>query len=152
MHRRPAVRLIALFEATKGVLVLMAGLGLLSLLHKDLQDLAVRLVRHSHLNPASHYPQIFINAASNLQDARLMTLAAGAAAYASIRSLEAYGLFTDKAWAEWLAAGSGAVYMPFEMLHLVRHPDALAAVLLLANGAIVAVMVNALRRRRATRR
>lgn len=152
MHRRPAVRLIALFEATKGLLVLMAGLGLLSLLHKDLQDLAVRLVRHSHLNPASHYPQIFINAASNLQDARLMTLAAGAAAYASIRLLEAYGLFTDKAWAEWLAVGSGAVYMPFEMLHLVRHPDALAALLLLANGAIVAVMVNALRRRRATRR
>lgn len=152
MHRRPAVRLIALFEATKGVLVLMAGLGLLSLLHKDLQDLAVRLVRHSHLNPASHYPQIFINAASNLHDARLMTLAAGAAAYASIRLFEAYGLFADKAWAEWLAAGSGAVYMPFELLHLVRHPNALAAVLLLANGAIVAVMVNALRRRLATRR
>ena len=42
------VRLVAVFEALKGALVLGVGLGLLSLVHHDLQAVAERLVRHSH--------------------------------------------------------------------------------------------------------
>src|ERR1043165_8860815 len=74
------VRAIAFFEAVKGALVLVAGFGLLALVHRDLEDLAERLVRHSHLNPASHYPRIFIEAAARTDDARLRTLRAMAGA------------------------------------------------------------------------
>jgi hypothetical protein len=51
-----AIRTVALVEAAKGALVLVAGLGLLSLVHHDAQRLAEVLVTHSHLNPASRYP------------------------------------------------------------------------------------------------
>src|SRR5436305_641496 len=43
------VRTVALFEAAKGALVLAAGLGLLGLIHRDVQAFAERLVRASHL-------------------------------------------------------------------------------------------------------
>ena len=148
MSQRRAIRIVAAVEALKGVLVLAAAAGLLSLLHKDLGDIAVRLVHHSHLNPASRYPQIFIDAASNLQNSRLLFLAFGAAAYSVIRLVEAYGLFYERAWAELLAAGSGAIYIPFELLRIAHHATWLSALLLLVNVAIVVVMVRALLQRR----
>ncbi|HYV41511.1 MAG TPA: DUF2127 domain-containing protein [Thermoanaerobaculia bacterium] len=39
-------------------------------------------MRHSHLNPAHHYPRIFIEAASHTNDSRLRSLAVLAFLYA----------------------------------------------------------------------
>src|SRR4051794_14108963 len=101
--RVDGIRAIAGFEAFKGIVVLVAGFGLLSLLHRDLEAIAERLVRLSHLNPARHYPRIFIEAASRTSDARLKTLAALALLYSTIRFIEAYGLWRTRVWAEWFA-------------------------------------------------
>lgn len=144
---RRAIRLIALVEALKGIVVLLAASGLLALVHRDLNDLAARLVAHSHLNPASKYPHIFIDAVAHLPQTRLLWLAAGAAAYAALRLTEAYGLLRERAWAEWLAAVSGAIYVPVEVVELVRKPTPLGASVLTANVLVVAVMVWALRQR-----
>ena len=144
-----AVRAVALFEALKGIVVLAAATGLLSLLHHDLHAAAVILVKHAHLNPASRYPQIFLDAAAKLNDTNLLLLAAGAAMYSAIRLIEAYGLLRERAWAEVLAAASGAIYVPFEIFGLVRMPTWHAGVLLVLNAAVVGVMVRALAKRRA---
>lgn len=146
-----AVRLIALFEAFKGVLVLVAATGLLSLLHKDVVALATQLLEHVHLNPAAKYPQIFLDAASHLQDSRLLLLALGAAAYSTVRLVEAYGLLKERPWAEWLAAGSGGIYLPIEVFEFFHRPTALRAVVLVANALVVAIMVRALVKRREAR-
>ncbi len=143
-----AVRAIAFLEAAKGAVVLAAATGLLSLLHRDVYALAAMLIEHAHLNPASRYPQIFLDAAAHVGDTRLLALAAGAAAYAALRLVEAWGLYFERAWAEWLAALSGAVYVPFELAGLLRRPSWHGAALLLLNLAVVAVMVRAVRRRR----
>lgn len=143
-----AVRLVALFEACKGLLVLVAGFGMLSLLHEDVLALATRLLDHTHLNPAARYPQIFLDAAGSLQEPRIVLLALGAAAYSSLRLVEAYGLFAGRPWAEMLAAASGAIYVPFEAFELVQKPGLLTAAVLIANLGVVAVMVHALRQRR----
>lgn len=149
---KSAVRVIALFETLKGLVVLLAATGVLALVHKDLEAVAFKLVEHAHLDPASRYPRIFITAASNLQNTRLALLALGAAAYSALRFIEAFGLLRGRAWAEVLAAGSGAVYVPFELAGFVHHPTLLRATLLLANAAVVLVMVSAFlqRRKRAT--
>ena len=149
--RDPAVRVVAMLEAAKGFVVFAAASGLLSLMHEDVYHVAAMLVQHAHLNPASRYPQIFLEAASRLGDSRLMLLAAGAALYGTVRLVEAYGLYFERAWAEVLAALSGAIYVPFELLGLARKPGWLGAALLLVNLAVVALMVRALLRRRSSR-
>lgn len=148
---RRAIRAIALVEAFKGAVVLLAATGLAALLHRDLNDLAERLVAHAHLNPASKYPHIFLDAIARVQEPRLLWLAAGAATYATVRFAEAYGLFRERAWAEWLAALSGGLYVPLEIAKLVRAPSALGVALLTANLAVVGVMVWALWQRRKAR-
>jgi uncharacterized membrane protein (DUF2068 family) len=146
--RAKAIRAVAYFEALKGAVVLVAATGLLSLAHRDLYAAAAALIEHAHLNPASKYPQIFLDAVSRWQDSRLLLLAAGASLYSLVRFIEAYGLFFEKAWAEILAALSGAIYVPFEVIELVRRPTWHGGALLALNVAVVAIMVHALLERR----
>lgn len=145
---RGALRAIAFFEAFKGTVVLLSASGFLAFVHKDLGELAAALVRHAHLNPAAKYPRIFIDAAANLQHAHLVWLAVGAAAYGLARLAEAYGLLHERAWAEWLAALSGAIYLSFEMAELMSQHTLLSALALLFNAVVVGIMVRALDARR----
>lgn len=116
--RRKGLRTIAIFEAFKGTLVLAAGFGLLSLIHHQVQHVAEHIIRHFHLNPARHYPRIFIQLAGKMSDHRLWMLALAAFAYSGIRLAEAYGLWKEKAWAEWFAVLSSGFYVPFEIYGL----------------------------------
>jgi len=141
MRLSSALRTVALIEAAKGALVLLVGFGLLSLVHHDVQRFAEGLIAHAHLNPAARYPRIFMDAASQLTDTRLLLLAAGAAGYCLVRFIEAYGLWYARGWAEWFAALSGGVYVPFELLKLYERVTWLSLGALMLNSAIVAVML-----------
>ncbi|RYY72055.1 MAG: DUF2127 domain-containing protein, partial [Comamonadaceae bacterium] len=72
----------------------------------------------------------------------------GAAGYSLLRFVEAYGLYRERVWAEMLAAVSGAIYVPFEVMALWRAPTWLHGALLALNLGVVAIMLGALRRRR----
>lgn len=143
-----AVRVVAFFELFKGALILLVGTGVLALRHKGVYDVALSLIEHAHLNPASRYPHIFLDAANDLQNTRLLLLAGGAAGYSAFRFVEAYGLLFARSWAEMLAALSGAIYLPFELASLLRHPTPLHYAILLANLAVVGIMLYALMRKR----
>ena len=148
MRFSSALRAVALFEAAKGILVILVGFGLLSLIHHDAQHFAERLVAHAHLNPASRYPRIFLDIAGQMTDGRLLLLALGAGTYAGARLVEAYGLWFGRLWAEWFAALSGGIYIPFELFEIYERASWIGVVALLLNLAIVAFMALSLLRAR----
>src|SRR6267154_1137291 len=117
---KAGLRILALIEGTKGVLVLAAGLGLFALAHRDVQAIAEELVKHFHLNPARRFPRIFLHLAANLADQRLWVLAAAATAYSVMRLIEAYGLWRGWQWTKWFAVISGGIYVPIEV-HSIFH-------------------------------
>jgi uncharacterized membrane protein (DUF2068 family) len=146
--RRRAQRLIALFEAAKGIVALAASIGLLSLLHHDLRVLAEAAIGHFGLDPGSHYPKALLHYAEVLQDTSVRTLVLLATSYVAVRLVEAYGLWKDRVWGEWMGALSGAIYVPFEVRHLMHRPTFFSALVVLANLAIVAFLAYQLWRRR----
>ncbi len=152
MHSSATIRTVAIFEGAKGLLVLAAGFGLLTLIHGDLQAMAESAVEHFHLDPASHYPKVFLELASRTSDAKLWGYALGALAYSVFRLTEAYGLWRERGWAEWLAVVSGGIYVPFEIYEIARGKGWVAIAALAINLAIVAVMARALVTRRRARR
>ena len=148
MIRKPlltGMRAVAIVEAAKGGLVLLAGFGLLALIHRDVQAIAEKIVRHSHLNPAGKYPRIFIDAADRVTDAHLWFFAGLAALYAVVRLTEAYGLWNERRWAEWFALASSAIYVPVEVYELLHRFSWIKVAILGANLLIVAYMAYALR-------
>jgi uncharacterized membrane protein (DUF2068 family) len=145
---RRARRVIASFEAAKGLAALAAGIGLLSLFHYNIVHVASALIGHFGLNPEARYPAIFLHYADVLEDANLRTLMLIVAGYIVLRLVEAFGLWNGKAWAEWLGAVSGGIYIPFEARHLIEHPTLINAAVLVFNCIVVAFLAWQLWRRR----
>lgn len=145
--RNRALRTVAAFEALKGVVALAAGFGLLALLPRGWQASAHELAGRLHLNAAKRAPRIFLQLLDNLADTRLWPVALLALAYALARLIEAYGLWRARRWAEWLAALSGGIYVPFEIYELSRGVSTIKLAALVLNLAVVAYMVALLRRR-----
>jgi uncharacterized membrane protein (DUF2068 family) len=136
-----ALRTVAVFEAAKGLLVLLLGLGALRFMHRDLEDVAEQIIRFLHASPGGRISNLFIAAASRANDKSLWAIAAAAMVYAIVRFAEAYGLWYAREWAEWFALLSGAMYLPWEVLSILRHPHPIKWVVLIANLAIVLYML-----------
>jgi len=135
------LRTVAVFEAAKGVLVLLAGFGVLALIHKNLDDVAEHLTEILRVHPEGKLSNLFFHLADRATDRTLWALALGALVYATVRLVEAFGLWRGREWAQWFALLSGAIYLPGELYSLLRHPRALKWAVLVANVAIVLYML-----------
>jgi uncharacterized membrane protein (DUF2068 family) len=136
-----ALRAIAIYEAGKGVLVFGAGIGLMFFLHHNLVVSMVDLIRHMRLDPASRVPHMLVEFARSAEGIDPRIIAGLALLYTAIRFAEAYGLWFDRAWGEWIGALSGGIYLPFEAHEAIFRPSWLHAILLLANLFIVLFLV-----------
>jgi uncharacterized membrane protein (DUF2068 family) len=142
---------VALFEALKGTLALLAAGGLFYLIPRDFHHVVTELVGRLHLNPGKSYPNVFFRILEDTSNAQLWLIGALVLAYAALRFTEAWGLWLGRRWAEWLAALSGAIYVPVELYELARSVSWIKLVALLLNLAVVAFMVQALRLSRQSR-
>lgn len=131
--------MVAVLEALKGALALLAAYVLISMIHRDVdfESAAESILFFLHLSPGHRLSQAFLNAADKMSDVSLMLIGGLAGAYALLRFLEGYGLWRQRAWAEWLAIISGCVYIPFEVYKIVRHPNAFHWTLLGINIVVV---------------
>jgi uncharacterized membrane protein (DUF2068 family) len=147
-HSKGGLRIVAIFEATKGILVLVVGFELLRFIHQDLHLAAEQLVRHMHINPARHYPRIFIDAANHLNDTQLLVMAFSALLYTVVRFVEAFGLWKQLQWAQWFALLTGGMYIPVEVFEIMSGMTWPKATVLIVNAAIVIYMAYVLYRSR----
>jgi uncharacterized membrane protein (DUF2068 family) len=116
-------------------------LGVLSLIHKNLDDVAGRLTEILRINPEGKLSSVFLNLANHATDKTLWVVATGALIYATVRSIEAFGLWRGRDWAQWFALLSGALYLPGEIYSLLRHPSGLKWGALVTNAVVVTFMV-----------
>lgn len=134
---RRTLRAIALFEALKGIAAFAVMIGMLDLMHSDVQHLAIELIGHFGMAPGGHYSTLLLRYADLLPKADFQTLFLLAIIYILVRLTEAYGLWNDLAWGEWIGALSGGIYIPFEAGHFVQHPSLISGIVLAGNVFIV---------------
>jgi uncharacterized membrane protein (DUF2068 family) len=143
------LRGIALFEAGKGLLAVMVAIWLLSLLHKDIQDVAEHLLHFLHrifrLNPDGHLARSIIRGARRVTPGNLHLWIGGTILYSIIRFAEAAGLWLEKQWAEWFALISGCLYLPIEIYELAHHATPIKWAIFATNLLIVAYLAWLLR-------
>ena len=140
------LRAVATLEVTKGMIVLLAACGVLLLMRReDPWDIADGLLRLLHISPDHHFAQVFLDWADSLTTPKIWTVAAAAISYSVLRFLEAYGLWYARAWAEWIALISGAMYLPFEVYKLIHRQSLFHISVFLVNVAIVLYMIYALK-------
>jgi uncharacterized membrane protein (DUF2068 family) len=167
MHKHPegffvrhfGLRGVALFEAAKGALAVLATVWIVSLRHKDMKDVAdsilATLHKILHINPDRRFFLLIQRSIEGLTHKGLYLIAGLIFFYAVIRFVEATGLWLEKEWAEWFALISGAAYIPAEVYELFHHPNHVKWTILALNALIVLYMAWLLRdsykRRKANR-
>ncbi|MGA8502325.1 MAG: DUF2127 domain-containing protein, partial [Candidatus Sulfotelmatobacter sp.] len=154
LHRaqRNLLRVVASFEFAKGLFVLLIGLSAILLVHKDAWLVAESLLALFHVNTDRRWAQDFLDFADRLTEARLWAVAQLAFAYSALRFAEAYGLWKQRTWAEWLAFVSGTLFLPLEIHGLMRGITVLRSTVFVANIGIVLYMLFLLQSERKRRR
>jgi uncharacterized membrane protein (DUF2068 family) len=150
--QKSVLRVVASFEFAKGVFVLLIGLTALLLVHKDAWVIAESLLALLHVSTDRRSAQMFLDFADRLTDASLWAAAQLAFGYSILRFAEAYGLWKQRTWAEWLAFVSGTLFLPLEIHGLMRGITLLRLTVLVANLGIVVYMVFLIRAGRRRRR
>ena len=136
--RLQALRTVALLEFLKGLLVLAAALGIAFFV--DAKDVAEWFLNLLHISPDRHIAHLLLRLAGRLSDAKVWVVVTVACSYSGLRFAEAYGLWRARAWAEWVALISGALYLPVEVRLLVHRVTLLHVAFLVVNVAVVAFM------------
>lgn len=141
----PGLHAIAIFEAAKGLLALLAASGLEILGPAPLQRWLHELIDHFQLDP--HHG--VIESLSQMINPDSVHLAAAIGlTYALLRFVEAWGLWRVRTWASWLGCISAAVYLPLEFDALFQHPGWLSVTVLSVNLIVVWVLARDLLKRR----
>jgi uncharacterized membrane protein (DUF2068 family) len=144
--RSTGLVLIGFYKFFEGLLLIVAGLGALKLIHRNVGGVAFHWVHILRLDPDNHYIHKFLVKAFNVTPKQLKELSAGTFIYAALRLIEGIGLILRKIWAEYLVVIATGIFIPLEIYELIRRFTTLRLVLLLANVAIVLYLLSGLRR------
>lgn len=134
-----------MIEAIKGLLAFSAASGLELLGPVPLKRWVNELIQRFQLEP-NHGAMAWLANAINPDSVHLA--AAAVATYAVLHLIEAWGLWRDKAWASWLGCIAAAIYLPFDVYALVRHPGWVSVAVLAINVLVVWVLARDLFKRR----
>jgi uncharacterized membrane protein (DUF2068 family) len=145
---RRALQLIAAFEALKGLAALAVLVGVLDLMHHDMRAIAMALIGRFGLDPEGHYSSLMLHYAELLPQANQSQIVFVGLGYAAIRLAEAYGLWMDLVWGEYLGAVSGAIYIPFEVSHFFRQPDITSFLIVIFNCGVVIYLTRHIYRKK----
>ncbi|MBO9826774.1 DUF2127 domain-containing protein [Xanthomonas sp. A2111] len=144
-HAHPGLHLIALLEAGKGLLAVLAATGLELMGPAPLRAGVDRLIVRFSLDPDhGALPSLL----TMINPGAVHLAAAGMLAYGVLHIIEAWGLWRAKAWASLLGCISAAIYLPFDVYAIVRHPGWASWAVLAINLAVVGILARDLVRRR----
>ena len=138
-HAHPGLHAIALLEAAKAALALLAAVGLEIFGPEPLRHLLNSLIRRLGSDPEQGPLAMLL---SFVTPHNVHLAAAVLVAYTLLRLLEAWGLWRAKVWASWLGCISASLYLPLDIYVIVRHPGWASWLLLGINVLVVVVLAR----------
>ena len=144
--RAPTLYLIAGIKIGKGLLLLLAALGIFALAGRDLSDAFDNFLRWLHLDPERRFFMNIGEWLDTITPANVKAIASGTLLFGLFLLTCGVGLAFRAKWAIWVAIGESAFFIPVEIFELLRrrlpetdahrmfaHPRLALAVLLAVN-------------------
>ena len=138
---RAGLMAIGIFKLIKGLLLILAGIGVLMLVHHDLVEVLSRWVGVAHVDPDNKYFQKVVAKLWLVDDRKLKEVGAGTFFYAGIFLTEGLGLVRRKTWAEYFTIVVTSSFLPVEVYLLTEHLTAARVVATLVNLGILGYLV-----------
>lgn len=132
-----ALRWIILFKLVKGLFLLLASIGIFTLIHKDVGEVAQRVADFLHVDPDNHSFNWILDHLSTLTPKRILGISLGSLFYAALLLTEAVGLYLRLTWARWLTIIATASFIPLEIYEIIKHVRPGRVLILLFNVLIL---------------
>jgi uncharacterized membrane protein (DUF2068 family) len=140
--------LIGIFKLAKGIGLLILGVGLLKLLHRDVAASVTRWIELLRLDPENRHIHAAIARVFRITPNQLKELSAGTFIYAGVFLTEGTGLLMRKHWAEYLTVISTSLFVPLEVYEVYHRFTWLRVTVLILNVATVWYLAARIKRRR----
>lgn len=138
--------LIGLFKLLKGITLLIAGFGLLRLLHRDVAAVVDHWIEVLRVDPENRFIHRAILRIFNVTPKQLKELSAGTFVYAAIFLTEGTGLLARKHWAEYMTLISTGLFVPLEVYEIYRHFTMIKLAVTVVNVLIVWYLARRIKR------
>lgn len=140
-HRNRILIMIALFKLFKATLLFAAGVAAIVFRKANIARMFTQLVSHFRLDPHNHHIDAVIDRLHLITPKTMELLAVGTFFYALLFTLEGFGLYFEKVWAEYLVILEACAGIPLEIFEITRKPNLLRIGLLVVNVMIVAYLI-----------
>jgi uncharacterized membrane protein (DUF2068 family) len=137
--------LIAIFKLVKAALLVIVGIGALTLLHKDMATAVSGLHDLLHVDEHNHFIHGLLSRLLLVDDRKLEAISAGSFFYAALLGTEGVGLLLRKRWAEYLTIIATASFIPLEIYELVKHFSTGKILVLVINLGVVIYLIYRVR-------
>jgi uncharacterized membrane protein (DUF2068 family) len=140
--------LIGVFKLMKALLLVIAGIGAIRLLHRDVAATVTHWTRVLRVDPDNRYIHGALARVFRVTPKQLKELSAGTFIYAALFATEGMGLLLRKHWAEYFTLITTAGFIPLEIYELIRHWTVARVAVTLMNVLIVWYLAARVRSRR----
>jgi uncharacterized membrane protein (DUF2068 family) len=141
------IRVIALFKLVKAVLLVVVGVGVLKLLHRDVGQVIEHWINLLQLDPDNQHIQNLLLKLWFVDDRKLKEIGAGTFCYAALFLTEGTGLLLRKRWAQYFTIIVTASFLPFEIYEMVHGASIVKAAVIVTNITILLYLSARLRKR-----
>lgn len=136
-HHPLGLRLIIIERAVAGTLLLLLGLGLFSLIRRDVEQV-VRAAAHAlNLDVEGGLVTFALARTGMISPSVIVQASIGSLLVGVLDLVQAYGLYRQRKWAEYLTAVAVGIFIPFEVYSLIGKVTLLKVVVLAVNILIV---------------
>ena len=136
-QRAPTLYVIIAIKLGKGLLLLLAALGVYRLSDDNLPEAFRQVLLFLHLDPEKKFFTDLASKIGSISEAKMIWLAGGTVLYSLFSWVEGIGLIFRVSWAGWLAIGESAFFIPIEVYELIHRATPTIVLVLALNVLIV---------------
>jgi uncharacterized membrane protein (DUF2068 family) len=140
--------LVGLFKMGKAIFFTAVGAGALQLVHRNVGDVAMRIVEILHRDPDGRFAAMIMDKADLIGGHQLRQSALLSFLYAGLCVVEGTGLMLKKGWAEYFTVVLTAGAMPIETYELWQKFEWFKVGLIVINVIVLVYLLWVLKRKR----
>jgi uncharacterized membrane protein (DUF2068 family) len=135
--RAPTLYAIIAIKLLKGLILLLLGLGALSLAGQDLDARFDQFLRVIHLDPEKKFFADVGNKLQHITPSNMRGVAIGTMLYSIFSLVEGVGLIFRLRWVGWIVIGESLFFIPLEVYDLLHGYSGVVFGILILNVFIV---------------
>jgi len=132
-QRHWTIHLISGWKIIKGIILIIVGVKLLTLLNKDVADWFADFVTRHNIDAENRYIHSLMEKLSGINNNRIILFSVGSFLYAGLDFTEGIGLWFEQRWAEILTSGATALFVPLEIYEIYERFTFVRLLILVVN-------------------